>query len=69
MERDINARCGNLIESLEFIDCKGIDVLDNIVESNINDADTMKQRISNDKRVNEYGRKLVELCIANNVLI
>ena len=62
---DMNARCGNLLGYTEY-DFNDIGIVEDVcipVEHNV------KQRISEDTKINHYGRRLIDLCIANDLLI
>ena len=62
---DMNARCGNLLDYTEY-DFNDIGIVEDVcipVEHNV------KQRISEDTKINHYGRRFIDLCIANDLLI
>ena len=62
---DFNARCGNLLDYPEY-DFNDIDIVEDVctaVEPNV------KQRNSEDTKINHYGRRRIDICIANDLLI
>ena len=63
---DMNARCGNLSDYIDY-NFNDRDDLDDILFTR--EEHDVKQRTSEDKKINHYGKRLIDLCIANNLLI
>ena len=63
---DLNARCGNLLDYSEY-DFNDIDIVEDVCTSIV--EPNVKQRNLEDTKINHYGRRLLDLCIANDLLI
>ena len=59
---DMNARCGNLSDYTDY-NFNDRDDVDDILFTR--EEHDVKQRTSEDKKINHYGRRLIDLCIAN----
>ena len=62
----MNAICGNLSDYIDY-NFNDRDDLDGILFTR--EEHDVKQRTSEDKKINHYGKRLIDLCIANNLLI
>ena len=62
----MNARCGNLLDYSEY-DLYEIDIVEDVCTSIV--EPNVKQRNSEDTKINHYGRRLIDLCTANDLLI
>ena len=63
---DLNSRCGDLHDYVDIIiDSDDTDYMTHDVEI----ENKVMPRLSEDRTVNEYGRQLIDLCIANDLLI
>ena len=62
---DLNARCGNLLDHTEY-DFSDVDIVEDVCTAV---EPIVKQRKSEDTKINQYGKRLIDLCIASSLLI